>query len=107
MNYSESFFFILAGILILVSLIIFLLILSKKREVSKIPSKGSEGINRSQGATNHKRVSEPVTAVDHELEQLIEIENSLLAVKELYLKRLISAEKYVQETRQIVQQKIK
>lgn len=54
-----------------------------------------------------KRVSDSLEAVDEELERLIEIESSLLAVKELYLKRLISAQKYVEETRLIAQQKIK
>ncbi|QWD95962.1 hypothetical protein [Polynucleobacter sp. MG-6-Vaara-E2] len=107
MNYSESFFFILTGILVIVGLIIFLLIIRKRNEEPLTFSSISDGGVQSESIVSTKRVSDSLEAVDEELERLIEIESSLLAVKELYLKRLISAQKYVEETRLIAQQKIK
>lgn len=38
-----------------------------------------------------------------DLDELLETEASMLALKELYIKRLISAEKYVEETRRLAQ----
>lgn len=111
MNSSQSLFFIFCGILIALGLIIFLLVLRKKNHRPLIFSDSVDNsIEKSvhfQGFASPQKVSESITPVDEELEQLIEIENSLLAVKELYLKRLISAQKYVDETRLIAQQKKK
>jgi LPXTG-motif cell wall-anchored protein len=104
MNSIQSNLFIIVGIFIALGLIIYLIRLRKKEDASL---NSFENLGVFETTEIHPKIYEPMEAVDDELEHLIEIENSLLAVKELFLKRLISAQKYVDETRLIAQQKSK
>jgi len=107
MNSSQSNLFLIIGSLIALGLIVFLIRLRKRNNDSLIQPDDFGNSVSFQIPEASPEKDEPIYAVDDELNHLIEIENSLLAVKELYLKRLISAQKYVDETRLIAQQKSK
>jgi len=107
MNSSQSNLFLIIGSLIALGLIVCLIRLRKRNDDSLIQSDDFENSVSFQISEALPEKDEPIYAVDDELNRLIDIENSLLAVKELYLKRLISAQKYVDETRLIAQQKSK
>jgi hypothetical protein len=107
MSNQQSTLFMIFGILVAVALIALLVKIRRRPDhLGNLRARFNHG-----SAIDHAEMVDSgensIEIADSELEALLEIEHSLLAVKELYVKRLISAKKYVDETRLIALKKNK